>query len=290
MTGWILARATFGGEAAFADAPRVEEIRLELAVPSAAGGFDVVSVAMLAMDEPGVDMEARAEEGRAAMLARFPGAIELPPGAAVAQYRIFGIRWAQAGTAWRYNPAGAPGRFSGEGAQAAVIAGADGWRNAGGSAWQFTHAGTTAAPVGCNGVPAAVPRDGLNVVGWGSIATGFLGYSCWWRSSGLVPGTPYFEATEFDIVLDPDYPHSAISLQALALHEFGHALGLDHTEDALCPGSAMCDGGDALTYPKPQADDLAGLVSVYGLAPAQPGPAPPGVRPYRLALLAVARD
>lgn len=290
--------------------PHVEEVRLTLAVP-VDGRYEILEAVLFALDDGTAPIASRIEEGRQAWLARFPGAIELEPAEVSAQFTLFGIRWRDPSTSWRYNPAGATGSLSAGDALAAIKAGADAWNGAGGTPWQFNHLGTTTTAPGCNGVPTSIPADSQNVVGWGFIAGGYLGYTCWWRSSSLVDGTPYFEATEFDIVFQPNYAYSAASLRALAVHEFGHGLGLDHTESALCPGQAMCAGADAMTYISPRSDDLLGLIALYGYAPtpaatatstatptltptptstppATPSPGPPGS--LRVVLPAVARD
>jgi hypothetical protein len=292
LVGLVALFAVSGGatNVVAASAPAVREVRFDIAVPDG-DVYRYGSISMFALDEPGVDMEARIAEGKAAMLARFPGAFEVPAGGASAQFRIFGVRWPNASTSWSYNGEGATSSLSADAALAAVRAGANGWTGAGGAAWHFDYLGPTSVQTGCNGVPTALPADGLNVVGWGHIAGGFLGYSCWWRSGSFVPGTPYFAATEFDIVFEPAYAYAATTLQALAMHEFGHALGLDHAEKALCPGAAMCDGDQALIYSTPQKDDIFGIQAIYGpSAPPPPPVIPAGTRPYHITAAAVSRD
>lgn len=280
--GLALAMVALRGGSALAAAGvalPVHEVRLSLAVPSG-GGFEFVEITMFALDDGSAPIGGRIAEGRAAMLARFPGAIELDPAEVEAQFKIFGIRWPEPFATWLYNPEGGPPSMTADTALAAIQAGAGGWTNAGGTGWHFDYLSTTTTPAGCNGVPEAIPRDGLNVVGWGHIAGGYLGYSCWWRSSSLVEGTPYFEAIEFDIIFEPLFPYTSASLRALALHEFGHALGLDHTEASLCPGQAMCPGEDAMIYISPREDDLNGLIALYGFAPTTtPTLPPPTVTP-----------
>jgi hypothetical protein len=276
--------------AATTTSPAVREVRFEIAVPDG-DGYRYGSISMFALDDPGVDMETRIAEGKSAMLARFPGAFEVLAGGASARFRIFGVRWPNASASWSYNGNGATSSLGADAALAAVRVGANGWTSAGGTGWHFDYLGPTSVATGCNGVPTQVPADGLNVVGWGHIAGGFLGYSCWWRSGSFVPGTPYFAATEFDIVFEPAYAYAATTLQALAMHEFGHALGLDHTEKALCPGAAMCDGDQALMYTTPQKDDIFGIQAIYGpSAPPSPPVIPAGARPYHITAAGVSRD
>lgn len=262
-----------GGDAGAGEAPRLRELRLSLMLPGGDGPI-YGEVAMLAFDDGSAAAARQMAEGRAAMLARFPGAIEVPPPEASAQFRLHGIRWPQASASWLYNPEGGPPAFAPALAEAAIRAGAQAWDGAGGTAWHFEFLGTTSVATGCNGIPGDIPADGQNVVGWGHIASGFLGYSCWWHGDSPVPGTPYYETTEFDIVFEPVVAYSSASLKALAMHEFGHALGLDHAEQGLCPGAAMCAGDDAMRFTTPQDDDLNGIVAIYGRAPS-PSPVPP---------------
>ena len=282
---WLALLLTCGGVAVFAAGARsnapamatsltnLREVRLTLLYPER---DEAVEITMFAIDDGTPATAQRISEGRRAMLARFHGAVELEPAEVSAQFKLFGIRWKDPTATWSYNPAGVTSAMQPEIAFQSILAGAEGWDGAGGTPWKFVFAGETTIATGCNGVPESIPRDGQNVVGWGPIAGGFLGYACWWRSASPVPATPYFEALEFDIVFEPIFPYTPQTLRALALHEFGHALGLDHTEPPLCPGAAMCAGTAAMIYISPRSDDLSGLIALYGLAPT---PAPTAVTP-----------
>lgn len=239
---------------------------MHLAFPGIEDGGQL-TISLFLIDD-GSDLSARIAEGRAAMLARFPGAVELGEVDVQAQFNVSdNVRWPELGVSWSYNPAGASSAMGAAAALAAITAGASGWTNAGGSGWQYTYAGQSDAAPGCNGEVGAVPRDSQNIVGWGHIASGFTGFTCWWSGPQRVEGTSFRTLQELDIIFenDPGVPYTPNLLKALALHEFGHGLGLGHTELALCPGHVMCAG--AATLQALTADDIDGVVALYGVAP-----------------------
>jgi hypothetical protein len=274
---------------AAAGPPRIVEYSLELELPGPEPS--VLEIYLYAIDDGTVPMETRKAQGRAAMLARFPGALERDPGRAAAAFKLFStpVRWPSPSASWLYNPTGATPAMPPASSLEAIRAGAAGWDNAGGSGFHFDFLGSTTTATGCNGDTTSYQRDGLNVVGWGHIVGGHLGFSCHWRSASLVEGTPFFAIQEIDIVFEPQFAYSAHSLQALALHEFGHALGLDHTEPPACPGKAMCGGANAMLFTEPQQDDIFGVIALYGVAPTPTIP-PPEQRPFRAIAPGVGRD
>jgi len=256
------------------------EVVLHLAFPDAPGA-GVLTLTLFMIDD-GSDLSERTEAGRAAMLARFPGAVELSDGEARAQFNISdNVRWPGLGASWSYNPEGATSALTAASAFSAITAGAEGWTNAGGSGWKYTYAGEATTAPGCNGELGAFPRDSRNIVGWGHIANGFWGYTCWWSGPQKVVGTNFSALQEFDIIFESSesVPYTPNVLRALALHEFGHALGLQHTEPARCPGHVMCGGAGATSLQTLSADDIAGAVALYGIAPTPTPTARPTVAP-----------
>lgn len=243
--------------------------------------------------------EAELAEARADVLARFPGAIERTPSDVSAQYTLIGPTWYAKEVSWRYNPAGKPAAVNFE-LEAAT--GAVGTWNAAGADWHFSYEGTTTNGTGACGVT----KDAVNTVGWAPQAGQTLAITCGW--SQQTGAKRYF--TEFDMEVDPawNWTNSTTTpntdLQSVLLHEFGHALGLNHSQANKCPGPSMC----ASYAPKAlvrslNKDDLDGLLALYGAstvtptatatAPKSPTPKPTvGAQrgPYRAVALGAARQ
>ena len=138
---------------------------------------------------------------------------------------LFGnpARWPGA-IAWSYNPAGAPPAFSSVSNAAyvsAIAAGAAKWAAVCGV--QFSYQGTTsvAPETVLNGQP-----DFINVVGWGSLGTSVLGETLSYYSPS---SNPPFPMVDSDIVLSMNQVTGNASMDRVATHEWGHALGLAHS-------------------------------------------------------------
>ncbi len=210
---------------------------------------------------------ADADAARSQMLARFPGAtpVEHRPGEVTAQFVTNGYVWAAKTAEWSYNPAGKKAGLAGE--DAALNAAAATWA-AQGANFHFSGGGATAAGTGgCSN-----DHDGHNTVGWAAQPGKVLAVTCsWWTSKGA--------ATEFDMQLDPDWSWTTGSaattdLQSVVLHEFGHALGLNHSTDIDAVMFASYKAGTLKRTPN--TDDRAGILSLYGASTttAPPSPSP----------------
>lgn len=171
-----------------------------------------------------------------------------------------GARWASSVLTWYYHPAGSPLP------EASVVATAQ----AAFAKWSaacnvgFVYGGLAATPV-----PAS---DGRLVIGWGDMAG---------ESSAIaridIVGETILDA---DIVLNPRYAGISVPLDAVLLHEAGHALGLNHSNVAYVAmsGPPFTPYADYQTMRTLHPDDIAGCQALYGPAPGvvatNPPPAP----------------
>jgi hypothetical protein len=104
-----------------------------------------------------------------------------------------------------------------------------------------SYRGTTSRAPNISSSAWCKGRDGRNVVGFGTLPSGYLGMTCWWTYGGKV--------VESDIILNkahyawfttrPYGCRSKWSIQAAATHEFGHVFGLGHVSESSHPGLTM---------------------------------------------------
>lgn len=153
---------------------------------------------------------------------------------------------------------------------------ASAWTTQTGANWSFVYGGTTAI--------TGFRNDGSNVVFFtqdtnGASGDTYLAFTtCWWSGSTMLDCDIKFrEAAAIiyttDQICDPTAGfNGGYYLLDMATHEFGHALGLLHTDvvDATMHiGIGACDTRDRTL----ESDDIAGIQSLYGLI-ATPGPSP----------------
>jgi Matrixin/Abnormal spindle-like microcephaly-assoc'd, ASPM-SPD-2-Hydin len=129
---------------------------------------------------------------------------------------------------WHYNPAGAPAQFSDPAAVAAAMQQAIGkWAAA---------CSVPAAYAGMTGIPpestvgdaenGSMP-DQVNVVGWKATPSGISGYTVAFPGYAESGVTPIVDA---DVVVDPAKLPGIAQLTRLLVHEFGHAIGVSHSQ------------------------------------------------------------
>lgn len=172
-------------------------------------------------------------------------------------------RW-MAPLRWKYNHANAPPELAG--AKVAIIAqlqaSFDKWTSQ--CAVMYQYDGETTTPPN-NLVPDAAngdQPDRFSVVGWASLEPGFGAWTYVWYA---MAGTQRV-LVDADVELNLAYVHTLGELDRLMSHEWGHALGLTHSnlQTALMAGPPMTSYSPLVT---PQSDDLRGCRCLYGLPP-----------------------
>ena len=178
---------------------------------------------------------------------------------------VHGDSWASTSVNYRVNP-----NFTDAGAgttaqQIAVMQrAASEWTSAAQIPFQFLYTGTTTTSM-------VAPTDGTNAVffseidGGGALATAtwsafsngnMFGFDIQFYTSG--------GGTDFVWALDPSA--GQFDIESVAVHEFGHALGMGHSN---VPGATMFPSVSAGSTANRTlaADDIAGVQSIYGVSP-----------------------
>lgn len=167
---------------------------------------------------------------------------------------------------WNYNAAGAPAAFANASTVTSTMQQVV-------SAWasvcniHAAYGGPTATPpesTVSDGENGAQP-DQINVLGWKATPAGISGYTVAYPGfagdgGGLAP------IVDADIVIDPAKVTTSAFLSRLLLHEFGHLLGINHSQlnDTLMSGPPYSDYNSlsALTQ-----DDIRACRCLYGPPP-----------------------
>ncbi|HEY3211230.1 MAG TPA: matrixin family metalloprotease [Actinomycetota bacterium] len=184
-------------------------------------------------------------------------------------YVLNGHRWSKQYN-WRFQASSRPNGFSASGTADAFRRAAlnivRGDNNCGlpdaisASQW---YRGTTSRAPNISSGAGCLGRDGYNVVGFGTLPSGYLGMTCWWTYNGRI--------VETDVKLNKAYYRWYInrpsgcsykwSIEAAATHEFGHAFGLGHVSEAQHPSLTMSPVIKACQ----ESEKTLGLGDVVGL-------------------------
>lgn len=266
--GSVLVLTGDSGEARADAGVVVRDEDLHLFVTADDGNQYYVAISLLVGDNGQGDYAAKAAESRAAVLARFPGAIALNEDHQVVTgaYLQNSWWWADHTVEWKYNAAGGPGLAD---ELSAILSAASTWGGSGAD-FSFSYGGTTTEGTSaCNNSPNAE-----RVVGWGDQPGSTLGVTCTFYSTS---GSPY-PAIDFDMVLDPSWTWTTgttgvqTDLQSVATHEFGHALGLGHSSTNAAVMYFSYSGGTLKR--NLHSDDIAGEIAIYGGNAPQPTDTP----------------
>jgi hypothetical protein len=185
------------------------------------------------------------------------------------KYRfLFGepAKWQQP-LRWRYNHSAAPAALAGD--KTAVLrevqATLDQWTGVCGI--RHVYDGETATPPNRRFSDPTLGEqpDGENVVGWGSLPGGTAGLTYAWYRTQPDGSRAFIDA---DIILSPVFATSAAQIIRSMSHEWGHALGLAHSEafDALMSGPPETAYNMLVS---PADDDIRGCRCLYGPAAVQ---------------------
>jgi hypothetical protein len=163
---------------------------------------------------------------------------------------------------WRYNHSNVPAAFANdvEGTIAQIRSALDNWTQVCGVTYQYEGQTTIAPDTRINDPQLGQQPDYVNVVGWGDlnpIGPDTAGIAYVWHDDWTR------QLLDTDIVLSLHHVQSTTELQRTATHEWGHALGLAHSE---VPGSLMSGPpfGFYNSLTTLQRDDIRGCRCMYG--------------------------
>jgi len=96
-----------------------------------------------------------------------------------------------------------------------------------------TYLGTTTATANIGSSASCLNPDGRNVVTFGTLPAGFVGFSCWWFiGNDTKQADMRLNKRDFAWLATPSGCTSQFLIEAVATHEFGHIFGLAHVAEA----------------------------------------------------------
>jgi hypothetical protein len=185
-------------------------------------------------------------------------------------YTTNGSRWNQMTASYFINPANLD--LPANAVVSAVQAGADAWALQSTAAFAFSYAGQTSQTTNTN--------DAINLVLFRNASSGSAiatTYSWFSGSGGLLDTDIVFWDGGFQFFAGTTGCSAGFYIEDIAAHEFGHALGLGHSTSesaTMYPSVSYCSSANRSL----DADDLAGVLAIYGPRNGPPPASPTGLR------------
>jgi hypothetical protein len=182
----------------------------------------------------------------------------------VGAYVIKGPRWPTRTVPYYVNAANLD--LGASEAEAAIRQGADGWSAQSDADVALVYAGTTSGTTVLNNAKNEVFFR--NESNGSAIATTYS----WYSGSNLIDTDIVFWDGAYRFFSGTSGCSGGLYIEDIATHEFGHALGLGHSDDTSATmyySTSYCSQGPRSLAP----DDIAGIEAIYpGAAPAPPAP------------------
>jgi hypothetical protein len=163
-------------------------------------------------------------------------------------YMRYGMRWATT-FKWYFRSGSTPSNVTVSGAEGALkrgVANITGAHNNCGLADNISatsyYAGRTTTSINISSSSSCLSRDGKSVVGFGDLASGYLGMACWWTNSSnqAIEADVKLNKVEYRWVVSiPSSCYKKWSIEGVSTHEFGHVFGLATVSETYHPNLTM---------------------------------------------------
>jgi hypothetical protein len=167
------------------------------------------------------------------------GPVSSPTACDDSAYSVYSNTWNKP-YSWYFNASSTPSEITQAAATGALTTAANditsGYNNCGMAdkvSATDTYKGTTSTTTNISTAAACLSGDGKNVVGFGTLPSSYLAYTCWWTSgnSTIEADVKLNKASYTWYVTKPPSCSNKWDVQGTATHEFGHVFGLGHVDE-----------------------------------------------------------
>lgn len=179
-------------------------------------------------------------------------------------YSLLGYKWAQSPVPYYINPANMD--LPTAAIEPAIRAGADAWRLQSGASFSFAFAGYSTQTTTTN--------DSINLIVFRNASSGsaIATTYTWFSGTRLIDADMVFWDAGFQFFTGTSGCSNGFYIEDVATHEFGHALGLGHSDvtgATMYPSISYCSQESRTLA----GDDIAAVLSLY--PPTATPPTPP---------------